>query len=100
MSIPTKVRVACAFYKLAQGCNFLICNELFDVGQSTISLVLRKVITTSNVVFKNLISWPSGNKMEMVMHSFKTLCGLPNIRGAIDGTHFSISKLDGDFCEY
>jgi hypothetical protein len=92
--------VACAFYKLAQGCNFLNCIELFVVGQSTISLVLRKVITTFNVVFKNLISRPYGNKMEMVMQGFKTLCGLPSIQGAIDGTHFSISKLDGDFCEY
>jgi hypothetical protein len=56
MSIPVEVQVACAFYKLAQGCNVLICKELFIVGQSTISFVLQEVITTFNVVFKNLIT--------------------------------------------
>jgi len=54
--------MACAFDKLAQG-----CNALFVVGQSTISFVLKKVIIAFNVVFKNLFTWPSRNKMEMVM---------------------------------
>jgi hypothetical protein len=61
------VQVVCAFYKLAQGCNLLICKELFIMGQSTISFVLQEVITTFNVIFKNLITWPFRNKMEMVM---------------------------------
>jgi hypothetical protein len=92
--------MACAFNKLTQGCNLLICNALFVMDQSTISLVLKGVIITFNVVFKNLITWPSGNKMEVVMQaSFKTLCGPPSIHGTIDGTHFSISKLDGVLCE-
>ncbi len=37
------------------------------MGQSTISFVLQEVITTFNVIFKNLITWPFRNKMEMVM---------------------------------
>jgi hypothetical protein len=92
--------MACAFDKLAQGCNLLICSALFVVGQSIVSLVLREVIITFNVVFKNLITWPFGNKMEMVIQvGFKTLCGPPNIQRTIDGTHFSISKPYGALCE-
>jgi hypothetical protein len=37
--------------------------------------------------------------MEMVMQGFKILCGLPSIQGAINNTHFSISKPNGAFCE-
>jgi hypothetical protein len=101
MSTLTEVRMACAFDKLAQGCNLLICSALFVVGQLTISLVFREVIITFNVVFKNPITWPFGNKMEMVMQvGFKTLCGPPSIQGAIDDTHFSISKPNRTLCEY
>ncbi len=72
--------MAYAFDKFAQGCNLLICSALFVMGQSTVSLALREVIIAFNVVFKNLITWPSGNNMEMVMQaSFKTLCGPPSI---------------------
>lgn len=91
--------MACAFYKLTQGCNLLICNELFTMGWLIVSLVLKKVIIVFNVIFKHFITWPSRNKMEMVMQGFKTLCGLPSIQGAITNTHFSISKHDGAFCE-
>jgi hypothetical protein len=37
--------------------------------------------------------------MKVVMQGFKTFCGLPNIYGAIDDTHFSISKPYGPFNE-
>jgi hypothetical protein len=72
--------MACAFDNLAQGCNLSICNALFVVGQSTVSFVLREVVIAFNVVFKNLITWPFGNKMEMVMQvCFNILCGPPSI---------------------
>ncbi len=74
--------MACAFDKLAQCYNLLICSALFVAGQLTVSLVLREVIIAFNVVFKNLITWPSENKMEMVMQaSLKILCGPPSLGG-------------------
>jgi hypothetical protein len=45
------VGIACAFYKLVQGCNLLICNELFVVSWSTIFLVVREVIIVINIAF-------------------------------------------------
>lgn len=99
MFILVEVQVAYAFYKLTQGCNLLICNELFTMGWFIVSLVLKEVIIVFNVIFKHLITWPPRNKMEMVMQGFKTLCGLPSIQRAITNTHFSISKPDGAFCE-
>jgi hypothetical protein len=37
--------------------------------------------------------------MQAVMQGFKSFCGLPNIQGATDGMHFSISKFVGSFNE-
>ncbi len=54
------------------------------MGQLIVSLVLREVIIAFNVVFKNLITWPSANKMEMVMQTtFKILCGSPSLQGPL-----------------
>jgi len=48
-------------------------------------------------MFKSLITWPAGPKMEYVMLEFKKLCGLPSVHGTIDTTHISISKPKLDF---
>ncbi len=91
--------MACALYKSFQGCNLLICNELFVVGRLTISVTLRKFIIGINIVFKKIFSLPIGNKMQAIMQGFKSFCGLPNIQVVIDGMHFSISKFVGFFSE-
>lgn len=91
--------MACALYKKIQGCNLLICNELFVVGRLTISVVLREFIIGINIVFKKVFSWPIGNKMQTIMRGFKNFCALLNIQGIIDGMHYSISKFVGSFCE-
>jgi hypothetical protein len=37
--------------------------------------------------------------MQAIMQGFKSFCGLPSIQRAIDGMHFSNSKLVGPFSE-
>jgi len=36
-----------------------------------------------------------GDKMQVVMFDLKNWCGMPNVMGAIDGTHISIAKSFG-----
>jgi hypothetical protein len=86
-------------YKIAQGYNLLICNELFNVGRSIVSVVFKEIIIGINIVFNKVLFWPIGNKIQTIMQGFKSFCGLPNIQGAINGKHFSISKLVGPFSE-
>ncbi len=57
--------MACAFYKLTQRTNVLVCSELFGVGRSIISLVVRKVIRVINIIFKRMITWPSRCKVDI-----------------------------------
>jgi hypothetical protein len=50
-----------------------VCNEFFFVGEPIMYLVIQEVIVTINVVFRKIISWPIGDKMEVVMLGFKAL---------------------------
>jgi len=54
--------------------------------------VLRKVVNAINIVFKNEIKWPSCEQATINIEEFKEWCSLLGVIGAIDGTHFSISK--------
>jgi len=56
------------------------------------ALVIREVICVVNKVFKKMISWPIGERMQNVMAILKACCGLPSMQGAIDGCHFKIVK--------
>jgi hypothetical protein len=38
-------------------------------------------------VYKDLISWPQGNVMTIVMEELKTWYNLQSVQGAIDNTH-------------
>ncbi len=62
--------MSCAIYKLAHGANFLICDDLFAIGKSIVTLVLYEVDVV-NVIFNKLISWPIGLEMQVIMEDFK-----------------------------
>ncbi len=89
---PIEICISCAMYKLAQGANTLTCSELFAIGWSFVAFVICKVVMAINLVCRKLITWPMGDKMQAVMFDLKTWCGMPNVIGAIDGTHISIAK--------
>jgi hypothetical protein len=55
-------------------------------------MCIREVVATINVVYRDVISWPRSMDMREVMMDFKSWCGLPSVQGAIDCTHFVISK--------
>jgi len=50
------------------------------------------MVMAINLVFRKLITWPMGDKMQVVMFDFKNSCDMLNMMGAIDGTHISIAK--------
>jgi hypothetical protein len=65
---------------------------LFAIGRSTISKILREVVTAINVVLRHETKWPRGVKAMESQNPFKAICGLPGIIGAIGCTHVTISK--------
>jgi hypothetical protein len=45
-----------------------------------------------NLVFRKLIIWPLGDKMQVVMFDLKNWSSMLSMMGAIDGTQISIAK--------
>jgi hypothetical protein len=89
-SIPIEIHVSCVIYKFPHSYNFLICNKLFVIGKSTISLIVHEVVVAFNLTFRKLISWLEGPKMQKMMENFELLCNLPNVLTVNDGTHLLI----------
>ena len=92
LAILVLVRIACTLFKLTHGCSLFICSEMFAIGRSTVSLVLREVVQAINVALRLEIAWPMGQRLLETEADFRALCGLPGVLGAIDGTHITISK--------
>jgi hypothetical protein len=91
--------MAFMIYNLSHGSNLLTCNELFAINKSIVRLVIYEVVKAINIMFKSLISWPMGQKMECGMLKFKDWCGLPSVHSTIDGLRISISKPNITFAE-
>jgi len=65
---------------------------MFDVKRSSLSIMLREVVHSINVVFRGEISWPRGQQLLDTEAQFRNLCNLLGIVSAIDGIHIAISK--------
>ena len=92
LAIPMLVRVACTLFKLTHDASLFICSELFAIGRSTVSLLLRDVVQAINITHRSEIAWPTGDKLIETEGGFHDLCGLPGVVGAMDGTHVSNCK--------
>ena len=92
LAIPMVVRVACTLFKLTHSSSLFVCSEMFAVGKSMVSLILRDVIFAINKVLCQKIAWPSGDRLGQTQLDFFDLCRLPIVTGAINGTHISIYK--------
>jgi hypothetical protein len=86
------VRLAVILFKLAHGASLFVCNEMFVVGMSTCSAILRNTICTINDCLWHEIKWSTRKKLQHIQHNFQQLCGLPANVGAVDGKHIHISK--------
>ena len=79
--------IACALYKLVNGVSLLTC-----IGVSIAGLVLKEVVLAITIVYKDMISWPIGEKMRVNMLDYKRICNLSSVHGPIDATHFQIKR--------
>ncbi len=97
--VRVEIWISCVIYKVVHGINVLICNELFIVGESIVSFVLHEFVFIVNHVCKNLICWPKGRAMKIVMEEFRLWCGFPNVQGKIKSTHVSMLNLKGAYAK-
>jgi hypothetical protein len=60
MVVHVFVRVACTLFKLTHGTSLFIRSEMFAVGRSTMSLILREVVRAINDTLRHELMWPAG----------------------------------------
>lgn len=64
--------------------------DRFDISKSLLHDAMKRVVSALNNVANRYIKWPVGDRVNEVKHRFSEIGSLPDVIGAIDGTHIPI----------
>ncbi|XP_028516196.1 protein ALP1-like [Exaiptasia diaphana] len=97
---PAKV-LSLGLYRLAHGNSYNTIAATFNVGKSTVIEAVQDVVEALCDIRENYIKFPSSED-EIVESSetFDDLTDIPNVVGAIDGTHIRIKKTNDSGPDY
>ncbi|XP_046382336.1 protein ALP1-like [Ischnura elegans] len=89
--VPLKKKVAMTIYKLASCAEFRVVANQFGVAKSTACKWFRLVVVAINTsLMEESINLPSSEDSQLLAALFKEKFYLPQVIGAIDGTHIPI----------
>jgi hypothetical protein len=84
-------RVAVILSRLGTGNTLMMVGDLFGLGLSTTSEIVRKCCKAIRIHLKPLVfKKPTLAQMKQIASEFEALHGIPYILGAIDGSHIPI----------
>ncbi|VEN48856.1 unnamed protein product [Callosobruchus maculatus] len=90
-SATVEKKVAITLYKLASCAEYRIVANQFGIHKSSVHVYVYDVINAIYAEFgTEYLSMPNELEAEEVSQGFESMCGLPNVIGAIDGTHIPI----------
>ncbi|KAM4537641.1 uncharacterized protein V3H82_023434 [Fundulus diaphanus] len=99
--VPVDLRVAICLWRLATNLEYSSISQLFGVGISTACSVTQQVVLAINRVMKTLyIKTPSEAELMVIVQGFRDRWRLPQVAGAIDGTHIGIIAPAQDPTDY
>ena len=94
--IPIRKQVKLVIYRLACGRSCEKMNDLYGCGASTIrkytDIVCGVLSSWDRGLFTTYMHTPTGDRLHDIMERFRNSTGLPNICGAIDGTHIPLAQ--------
>ncbi|XP_020299270.1 protein ANTAGONIST OF LIKE HETEROCHROMATIN PROTEIN 1-like [Pseudomyrmex gracilis] len=70
--------------------SFRSVSDRFDISKSMLHDSMRRVVAALNNIADRFITWPKGDRLNEIKHRFSDIGSLPNVIGAIGGTHISI----------
>ena len=92
-AVPVEKRLAIFLWRLATGNSYRSIGKLFGVGKSTVIKIFRQGIASIIPLANNFIKFPKTTfETSEAMKRFQefTECKIPQVVGAIDGTHIEI----------
>ncbi|KAK8761986.1 hypothetical protein V5799_031702 [Amblyomma americanum] len=90
--IPVDKRVAIALYKLASCCEYRLVGNQFGVHKSTVKkFVYSFCLNASTHLTQKYVKLPSPQEATEIAKRFEEKCHMPQLFGAIDGTHIPIT---------
>lgn len=90
-TIPVQKRVGVALWWLANGGSYRSIGQTFGISRSIVCRITKDFIGALVYLRDEFISWPrTPETCARSVSTFKDLSPLPNVFGAIDGTHVQI----------
>ena len=100
-SISVECRVAIILYRLGSGNTLIMIADLFGLGESTTSIIVRECYEAIRILLKPLVfKRPILVWMKKITTEFEALHGIPLIIKAIDGSHIPIIAPSNDLVSY
>lgn len=93
--IASDLALATVLWRLAQGHSTKTVSLLYGVGESTVRkycAIICRILAHPSMAQRFYISVPSGNRLAKIMEDYQAITGLPQIAGAIDGSHIKLER--------
>uniref|UniRef100_A0A0D6R5D3 DDE Tnp4 domain-containing protein n=1 Tax=Araucaria cunninghamii TaxID=56994 RepID=A0A0D6R5D3_ARACU len=85
--------VALVIFRLAHGLSARQVAENYNVGASTVgkyTLIVTAALADPSKLYSRYVAIPTGDRLARVTTGFEHLTNLPNMCGALDGTHLKL----------
>ena len=100
-SVLVECRVAITLYRLGSGNTLIMIADLFGLGESTTSIIVRECCEAIRILLKPLVfKRPTLIWMKKIAAEFEALHGIPLIIGAIDDSYILIIAPSNDPVSY
>ena len=90
-AVPVHKRVAVALWRFGSGNSYRTTGITFGIGKSTVIKICHEVARALIQKKDDFIKFPSDEEeLSLAIRRMKSIAGLPNVVGAIDGSHVQI----------
>lgn len=89
--LSVEKKVAVALYYLASCCEYRVVGNVFGIHKSTVWKCLHAVIEAINtILLHKWITMPDETECKVISSFYEDVTNIPQIIGALDGTHIPI----------
>uniref|UniRef100_A0A1B0DHP6 Uncharacterized protein n=1 Tax=Phlebotomus papatasi TaxID=29031 RepID=A0A1B0DHP6_PHLPP len=93
LPVPPEKQAALTVYRLASCAEYRVVGDVFGIHKSTVCQYFHRVVKCINrKLLVRQIRMPNQHECRESAQEFESICSLPQIIGAVDGSHIPISS--------